>query len=163
MIRKDLERWSGSGLYGLDILILSLWLRIAEAGHLAVFHQNLSGGKAVPLKYSDRLGLGENNFFWHFQSRIQSKGCKSGFQDCCLIGFTTLLFGGYTSFNFGFFTKKTLWIHRLLKRLMSRFYRNIFLWKIFSNSLKIWRPWSIFTKLMLYQTSLSIPLFAHQI
>ena len=33
-------------------LILSLRLRIAEAGHLAVFHQNLSGGKAVPLQYT---------------------------------------------------------------------------------------------------------------
>ena len=31
-------------------LILSLRLRIAEAGHLAVLHQNLSGGKAVPLQ-----------------------------------------------------------------------------------------------------------------
>ena len=31
-------------------LILSLRLRIAEAGHLAVFHQNLSGGKAVPFQ-----------------------------------------------------------------------------------------------------------------
>ena len=29
-------------------LILSLQFRIAEAGHLAAFHQNLSGGKAVP-------------------------------------------------------------------------------------------------------------------
>ena len=34
-------------------LILSLRLRIAEAGHLAVFNQNLSGGKAVPLHYMD--------------------------------------------------------------------------------------------------------------
>ena len=32
-------------------LILGLRLRIAEAGHLAVFHQNLSGAKAVPLQY----------------------------------------------------------------------------------------------------------------
>ena len=32
-------------------LILSLRLRITEAGHLAVFHQNLSGDMAVPLKY----------------------------------------------------------------------------------------------------------------
>ena len=32
-------------------LILGLRLRIAAAGHLAVFHQNLSGGKAVPLQY----------------------------------------------------------------------------------------------------------------
>ena len=33
-------------------LILRLWLRIAEAGHLAMFHQNpLSGGKAVPLQH----------------------------------------------------------------------------------------------------------------
>ena len=31
--------------------ILSLRLRMAEVGHLAVFHQNLSGGKAVPLQY----------------------------------------------------------------------------------------------------------------
>ena len=31
-------------------LILSLRLRIAEAGHLAVIRQNLSGGKAVPLQ-----------------------------------------------------------------------------------------------------------------
>ena len=32
-------------------LLFVLRLRIAEAGHLAVFHQNLSGGTAVPLQY----------------------------------------------------------------------------------------------------------------
>ena len=32
-------------------LIFSLRLRFAEAGHLAVFYQNLSQGKAVPLQY----------------------------------------------------------------------------------------------------------------
>ena len=31
-------------------LKLGLRLRIAEASHLAVFHQNLSGDKAVPLQ-----------------------------------------------------------------------------------------------------------------
>ena len=32
-------------------LILGLRLRITEAGHLAVFYQKLSGGKAAPLNY----------------------------------------------------------------------------------------------------------------
>ena len=51
----DLERISSVGLaeaFMVATLILSLRLRIAEAGHLAVFHQNLSGGKAVPLQYT---------------------------------------------------------------------------------------------------------------
>ena len=50
----DLGRISSVGLaqpFMLATLILSLRLRIAEAGHLAVIHQNLSEGKAVPLQY----------------------------------------------------------------------------------------------------------------
>ena len=50
----DLGRISSVGLaqaFMVATLILSLRLRIAEAGHLAVFHQNLSEGKAVPLQY----------------------------------------------------------------------------------------------------------------
>ena len=46
----DLGRISSVGLaqaFMVATLILSLRLRIAEAGHLAVFHQNLSGGKAT--------------------------------------------------------------------------------------------------------------------
>ena len=38
-------------------LILGSRLRITEAGHLAVFHQNLSGSKAVPLQ--DIIGIVE--------------------------------------------------------------------------------------------------------
>ena len=51
----DLGRISGVGLaqaFIVATLILSLRLRIAKAGHLAVIHQNLSGGKAVPLQYT---------------------------------------------------------------------------------------------------------------
>ena len=50
----DLGRISSVGLaqaFIVAILIISLRLRIAEAGHLAVFPQNLSGGKVVPLHY----------------------------------------------------------------------------------------------------------------
>ena len=50
----DLVRISSVGLaqaFIVATLILSLRLRVAKAGHLAVFHQNLSGGKAVPLQY----------------------------------------------------------------------------------------------------------------
>ena len=57
-ILVSLVLWSGRissvGLaqaFMVATLILSLRLRIADAGHLAVFHQNLSGGKAVPLQY----------------------------------------------------------------------------------------------------------------
>ena len=32
-------------------LILGLRLRVTATGHLAVFHQNLSGGQVVPLQY----------------------------------------------------------------------------------------------------------------
>ena len=32
-------------------LILGLRLRVAEAGHLEVFHQNFSGRKAIPLQF----------------------------------------------------------------------------------------------------------------
>ena len=49
----DLRRISSVGLaqaFMVATLILSLRLRIAEAGHLAVIHQNLSDGKAVPLQ-----------------------------------------------------------------------------------------------------------------
>ena len=49
-----LQRISSVGLaqaFMVATLILSLRLRIAEAGHLAVFHQNLSGDKAIPLQY----------------------------------------------------------------------------------------------------------------
>ena len=51
----DLGRISSVGLaqaFTVETLILSLWLRITEAGHLAVFHQNLSGDKAIPLQYT---------------------------------------------------------------------------------------------------------------
>ena len=51
---SDLGRISSVGLaqaFMVATLILSLRLRITEAGHLAVFHQNLSGAKAVPLQY----------------------------------------------------------------------------------------------------------------
>ena len=50
----DLERISSVVLaqaFMMASLILSLRLRIAEAGDLAVFHQNLSGSKAVPSQY----------------------------------------------------------------------------------------------------------------
>ena len=50
----DLGRISSVGLaqaFMIATLILSLRLRIAEAGHLVVIRQNLSGGKAVPLQY----------------------------------------------------------------------------------------------------------------
>ena len=43
----DLERTPSVGLaqaFMVATLIFNLRLRIAEAGHLAVFHQNLSGG-----------------------------------------------------------------------------------------------------------------------
>ena len=52
----DLGRISSVGLaqaFTDATLILSLRLRIAEAGHLAVIHQNLSRGKAVPLQYKN--------------------------------------------------------------------------------------------------------------
>ena len=48
----DLGRISSVGLaqaFMVATMILGLRLRIAEAGHLVVIHQNLSGGKAVPL------------------------------------------------------------------------------------------------------------------
>ena len=38
-------------LYVRSIDTISSRLYIAEAGHLAVLYQNLSGGKAVPLQY----------------------------------------------------------------------------------------------------------------
>ena len=50
----DLGRISSVGLAQAFMdatLILSLRLRIAEAGHLVVIHQNLPGGKAIPLQY----------------------------------------------------------------------------------------------------------------
>ena len=50
----DLWRISSDGLaqaFMEATLILSLRLRTAEAGHLAVIHQSLPGGKAVPLQY----------------------------------------------------------------------------------------------------------------
>ena len=50
----NLERISDIGLaeaFMVATLILSLQLRLAETSHLAIFHQNLSGGKAVPLQY----------------------------------------------------------------------------------------------------------------
>ena len=50
----DLGRILSVGLaqaFMVATLILSLRLRITEAGHLAVFYQNLSGGKAIPLQY----------------------------------------------------------------------------------------------------------------
>ena len=52
---SDLERISSVGqaqAFMVATLILSLRFRIVEAGHLPVFHQNLSGGKAVPLQYA---------------------------------------------------------------------------------------------------------------
>ena len=59
----DLGRNPSVGLaqaFMVTTLVLSLRLRIAEAGHLAVIHQNLSGGKAVPLQYrrkNTRMGI----------------------------------------------------------------------------------------------------------
>ena len=47
---RGLERCSGSA-FMVVILILSLRFRIAEASHLAVFHQNLSGAKR-PFRYT---------------------------------------------------------------------------------------------------------------
>ena len=54
----DLRRISSTDLARalmVATLILSLRLRIAEAGHLAVFHQNLSGGNTVPLQYQAKI------------------------------------------------------------------------------------------------------------
>ena len=54
----DLERITSVGLalgFMVATLILSLRLRIVEAGHLAVFHQKLLGGKAVPLQHIARI------------------------------------------------------------------------------------------------------------
>ena len=60
----DLGRISSVGLaqaFMVATLILSWRLRIAEAGHLAVIHQHLSGDKAVPLQYSNQFP-----FAWDF-------------------------------------------------------------------------------------------------
>ena len=66
----DLGRISSVGLakaFMVATLILSLRLRIAEAGHLAVIRQNLSGGKAVPLRYIElfmHVNTHDQKNFW---------------------------------------------------------------------------------------------------